>query len=346
MPTCEKGLCSICCLGYRHAQFVEQHIHAIWNGAYKNVEIIAVDDGSPDNSAELLEQMAEKSPFPMTVIAQENTGNVGKNFNRAKEKARGEYITFISLDDILYLDAISRKIAIMEDNAKIAFVASATYVEIDEDGVACSDILEMKLHHIANPSVDDLLQLEYEHAGSFYIQGNVFRKDVIDAVGGFDEDMTGDDIVLRTKVFRFIQRHPEYLFKIISEPACYYRKHPDNIHKIRSRQFRILTEYLQKYWPDRENPAMLIHRALSIIRQMPFEEYMQVFAMNARAASVLLDPEIQKAIVKSLRFRWLKRICEKRKLSDGTRKVKLFSCLEFSYRKAEKPPRNQRKPHN
>lgn len=344
MHTYEKGLCSICCLGYRHAQFVEQHIKALWDGEYRKVEIIAVDDGSPDNSVELLTRMAEESPFPMTVMPQTNTGNVGKNFNRAKEKARGEYITFISLDDILFPDAISRKIAIMEKNAKVAFVASSTCIEIDGDGAVCSGLLETKVHKTPNPSIADLLRLEYESLGGFYIQGNVFRRDIIDAVGGFDEDMTGDDIVLRTKIFLYIKAHPEHQFAIISEPACYYRKHPGNIHKIVARQFKIITEYLQKYWPDAPNPDVLIQHALSLIRRAPFEEYIDVFALNARAASVLLDPRVQGAIVKSLRFRCLELIYVKRKLSDGTRKVRLFSCLEFSYRKARPKSRSASQP--
>ncbi|MDR2339338.1 MAG: glycosyltransferase family 2 protein, partial [Deltaproteobacteria bacterium] len=95
----EKGLCSVCCLGYKHAKYLEKSIRAIWEGDYREVEIIAVDDGSNDGSGELLQSLSKESPCPMKVILQENTGNIGKNFNTGLKHAKGEYVTFIALDD-------------------------------------------------------------------------------------------------------------------------------------------------------------------------------------------------------------------------------------------------------
>ena len=113
----KEGLCSICCLGYKHVEFLETCIQHIWDQDYRNIEIIAIDDGSHDGSVELLHKLKEKSPFPMIVLEQENTGKIGMNFNRAREKANGEFIGFISLDDALYPDAISSKLQRMNVDA-------------------------------------------------------------------------------------------------------------------------------------------------------------------------------------------------------------------------------------
>ena len=85
----KKGLCSICCLGYNHAEFLTECIVSIWDQTYRNIEIIAVDDGSSDKSVEILNQLKNRSPFKMTVISQSNTGNIGKNFNTAMKQFKG-----------------------------------------------------------------------------------------------------------------------------------------------------------------------------------------------------------------------------------------------------------------
>lgn len=54
MPMSNEAICSVCCLGYNHAHFLEQNIRAIWEGEYKQIEIIVVDDGSTDSSVRML----------------------------------------------------------------------------------------------------------------------------------------------------------------------------------------------------------------------------------------------------------------------------------------------------
>ena len=72
-----KNLLSICCLVYNHAPFIKDNIESIWNSDYNNLEIIVVDDGSKDESSDILKNLQKVSPYPMTIILQKNTGNVG-----------------------------------------------------------------------------------------------------------------------------------------------------------------------------------------------------------------------------------------------------------------------------
>lgn len=108
----KKNLCSVCCLGYNHANFLEQTIRSIWNDGYQDIEIIALDDGSSDESVKILNELADKSPFPMRVIAQENTGHIAKNINRLLKYASGEFVAVIALDDVYDKGCISKKAAI------------------------------------------------------------------------------------------------------------------------------------------------------------------------------------------------------------------------------------------
>ncbi len=330
----KNPLVSICCLGYNHARFLENNLTSIWNNTYKNIEIIVVDDGSSDESQNLLKKLQNVSPCPMTLILQENTGNIGLNFNIASKSANGELIMFMAMDDMLYSDAIEKEVAYFNENDHLAFVASSKIMGIDDEGCINDSIDELDLRKIENPSLDDILQLEFEKFGAFYIQGTLFNKKIIDAVGGFDEDMTGDDLILRIKVLRYMQEHKLWNFQILSDPTCYYRQHENNIHRNMVRQIKIVTEYLERYWPKSDNPDSLIKWTKHAIRNLSFEKGLEIFTLNKRANLLLLNPEIQAEIKNSIlrKHRFWYFLYHKEKMNKK-RKITLFSCIKFTYKK-------------
>ncbi|TBU95738.1 hypothetical protein DNJ95_08615 [Stutzerimonas kirkiae] len=337
----EQGLLSICCLGYKHARYLSDNICSIRAIGYERLEVVAIDDGSADGSIELLRELAKGVPFRMEVIAQENTGNIGLNFNNAYRRSRGELVTFIALDDVYNPAVMRRQIDMMNDDPDLAFVTPSKSVGIDDNGFIKDKSPTLKLDSMDVRSVQELLELEYSEFGSFYIQGVIFRRDVIDAIGGFDEDMTGDDIVLRTKIFRYLQeRSPARGFRIIRDNACFYRLHDGNVHKNPARQIRIVTEYLERFWSDRDNPRVLLDWVCSYIESYRFDEYIGFFAVNRRAASLLREERIQTQIRRSVReefdsLRRLRRfIYERKKLGDGKRRVIILNCIRFDYSRA------------
>ena len=336
MNTDDQPLVSICCVGYNHARFIKDNIKALWDSGYENLEIIVVDDGSTDKSGEILKEFQKQSPYSMKVILQKNTGNVGHNFNKALHKAKGKFIYFTSLDDFLYPKKLKECINRLVKSPNLAFVASSKVSAVDCEGKKSNLVSDLKLDSIENPRVDDLLELEYSDFNSFYIQGAFFRKDIIDKIGGFDEDMTGDDIVLRTKVFRYLKEHSEYGYEIIKEPICYYRQHNENISGNSVRQIKIVTEYLQRYWADRENPDVLVTWALHAIKNLKFEESIGLFSMNTRAALLLANNKIQKALMKKARRETsiLRHIYYKTK-EKNKRTITIFSFFKISYTKKD-----------
>lgn len=328
-------LLSICCLGYNHGKFIKDNIEAIWNSDYKDVEIIVVDDGSKDNTGEVLKELQAKSPCPMHVILQENTGNIGHNFNVAWRKAKGHYITFMSLDDVLDSNAIPKIMKKLNDDENLAFVAGTKITAIDENGNIKPDIVPpLKLDTIKNPTVNDLLELEYAEFGAFYIQGVFFRKKIIDAVGGFDEDMTGDDIVLRTKIFRYMLNNPKWTFDVSHKSFCFYRRHDDNVSNNSPRQIKIVTEYLDKYWPERKDPQILIDWTLNTINGMNIQETLKLLSINRRAAGLLSDPKIFEAVNEKLqKYGSFSRFIFEKIRKDKLRTIIILRFIKFRYKK-------------
>ena len=89
---------------YNVEGYLQRCVDSILSQTYKNLEIILVDDGSPDNSGELCDKFA-KSDSRIRVIHKENAGQ-GLARNDGMNLATGQYITFVDSDDWIGLDHI------------------------------------------------------------------------------------------------------------------------------------------------------------------------------------------------------------------------------------------------
>ena len=349
-----KDLLSICCLGYNHALFLRENLESITKINHPNIEVIVVDDGSKDDSVAVLNELKQTFPLPLTVIAQENTGNIGKNFNTALRLAKGNLVAFIALDDVFNHKVVDSEIEMMLENEHFAFIAAKKAVSIDNEGLITGSLPALPVEHLENISPKDLLDFEYSDFGAFYIQGCIFRKSVIDAIGGFDEDMTGDDIVLRTKLFRYLTQHSEWKYDFVAENNVFYRLHENNIDKNTFRQIRIVTEYLERYWPDRPNPKILTAWAQGAIGNKNLDEVFTLFSINSRSAMLLSEQDIQKKITKLiLKNNKISKICNKvikyifnrEKITQSKRKVVLFGFISFVYDKDKQRKTNAKPLH-
>lgn len=89
---------------YNVEKFLPKLITSIVNQSYKNLEIILVDDGSPDNSSKICEEFAERDSR-IKIIHKQN-GGVSSARNKILECATGNYIVFVDGDDWLENDCV------------------------------------------------------------------------------------------------------------------------------------------------------------------------------------------------------------------------------------------------
>ena len=87
---------------YNGAEFLEKSIESISKQTLKDVELICVNDGSTDNSLEVLNELKNRYPF-IKIITQENQGS-GAARNNGIKNATGEYVAFLDADDEFYDD--------------------------------------------------------------------------------------------------------------------------------------------------------------------------------------------------------------------------------------------------
>ena len=111
---------------YNIEKYIEKCIESIEKQTYKNIEIIAVDDGSKDKTVEILNKIQKKYS---NLSVYKNDKNKGAAYARnfAIKKAKGDYIGFVDSDDYItedYYEKLMQKA--IEDNAEIV----ATDIEV------------------------------------------------------------------------------------------------------------------------------------------------------------------------------------------------------------------------
>ena len=96
----KENLISVIVPVFNTEEYLNRCLDSIINSTYKELEIICVDDGSTDCSAEILEQYASIDNR-ITIIHQDNQG-VSVARNKGLESAVGEYVCFIDSDDWIH----------------------------------------------------------------------------------------------------------------------------------------------------------------------------------------------------------------------------------------------------
>lgn len=99
---------------YKSEKFINKLIESLLHQTYINLEIILVDDGSPDNSGVIADEYA-KTDYRIKVIHKQNGGTCEAR-NVGLERATGEYLMFVDGDDWLELDCIQYLVEIFEKN--------------------------------------------------------------------------------------------------------------------------------------------------------------------------------------------------------------------------------------
>lgn len=105
---------------YNAESYIDKCFTEILNQTYKDYEVIAINDGSTDSSSKILKKYESKYKF-ITVINQNNTGQAIAR-NKAIELAKGEYLTFIDIDDFIDAHYIEELLeAVQKNKADIAY---------------------------------------------------------------------------------------------------------------------------------------------------------------------------------------------------------------------------------
>ena len=108
---------------YNVAPFLEECLQSLINQSYSNLEILCVNDGSPDNSLEILQKYAALDAR-IKVFDRENQGS-GRSRNFGIEQSSGDYLSFIDPDDWIDRDMYKKLYDLLLKNLRM-WLSSST----------------------------------------------------------------------------------------------------------------------------------------------------------------------------------------------------------------------------
>lgn len=256
----QTPLVTVLIASYNHHEFIEACINSYANQTYSNIQLIVIDDGSTDNSLNLIRELSDRYSF--NFISQSNQG-LSKVLNKGIGLAQGKYFVSASSDDIPMLDRIEKQVDLLESRGDI-LICAGNHVEIDENGEVYK---RQKTYDARELTFEDIF---YRKVVGVSAPTAMCSTEVLRSVGGYDSSVRLEDIYMWLKV----TSHGYKIF-IMSDVLAYYRKHSNNQSKniefMAQNLIKIYKEYSDKPLHDKMINQLLINLfAKAVQRGYPY----------------------------------------------------------------------------
>ena len=199
---------------YNAERFLRQTIESVLAQTFRDFEIIVVDDGSKDETAEIAES------FGAPVICRRKTnGGVSSARNLGIKEAKGEYVAFLDADDLWEPTKLEKQVARLDEQPQVGLCFAAVQ-RIDEN--------DLPLNKIEAEDYPDFCEalLLYSCVVSGSCSSAMIRKKLTETAGKFNEDYTNYedwDYWLRLSLLTEFSAIPEYLvkYRLVRESASF-----------------------------------------------------------------------------------------------------------------------------
>ncbi len=223
-----------------YGRYVRKAIESVFAQTYPSVECIVVDDGSKDDTPEVLAGFGDQ----IRVVRRSGNGPSAAR-NAGFALARGEYVATLDADDWWRPEKIARQVALLEERKDVAAVGVGVELVGDEGEIlGYTKPLQPKNSRDANLRSVAIRQLWIGGSAS----GLCIRKTVLDELGGFDESLrAAEDWDLW---LRLVAKHP--IFNL-SDPLVSIFLHGTgtfrNSEMVEKCQLRVVDLAIER-WPD------------------------------------------------------------------------------------------------
>lgn len=211
---------------YNVEKYIAYALRSLQSQTYKNLEIIVVNDGSPDHSLEIAESFAKKDTR-IKVISRKN-GGLSAARNTGIQNATGRYVNFLDADDFLhpyFFEFLIRKIQ-EEPNLDMVSVRAEIVTDHEFSGkFKSSSLIEMKGKFLSPE--DCYRQAIIDKFG--HISARIIKKQYWDKVK-FQEGIIYEDVEVMPRLYQEFQ-YGGFSYK---ESLFFYFKNPNGISKKRN----------------------------------------------------------------------------------------------------------------
>ena len=204
---------------YKVDQYLEQCILSVLNQTYKNLEILLIDDGSPDQSGTICDEWAKKDSR-IKVIHKEN-GGLSDARNTGLNICNGEFIAFVDSDDFIAPTMMEELIAVLKKEG--ADIAECNYLCFSDR----QELFKKKaksIRKVTGYSAEEALDLLLDETEFKYVVWNkLYRKNILDSLR-FEVGKLHEDVFFTYQVFGICKKIIKY-----EVPLYYYRQRNESI---------------------------------------------------------------------------------------------------------------------
>lgn len=210
---------SVVMSSYNYGHYISQAIQGVLDQTFKDFELIVADDGSTDNTAEVVASY----PSVKYIRTAENKGPAAAT-NYGVTKSQGKYLAFVGADDILLPPALELANEVMDAHPEVGLVYGQAQM-MDADGniyrIRGSSFLQ---HSAVVNGMDQIKELLFENR---IIPTMMVPRRCFDAIGGFDEELRA---IAEDRHF-CIRMAKKFSCGYIAEPIIKYRLHLNQMHR-------------------------------------------------------------------------------------------------------------------
>ena len=203
---------------YNHEKYIIKCLDSVVKQTYSNIELIVIDDGSPDNSFEVAKDYLESQDYNQNykIYTRPNEG-MCNTLNEIANQAKGKYISFIGSDDYWMSNKIEEQVEFLENNSDIALVHSNS-IKVDE-----TDTEIGFLDYSEKKNSGNIFESIIYGKGGINTPSHLYRTDIYKKIGYYDVTLKFEDTDFWLRLTKI------YKVGFINKYHTYYRWHNDNL---------------------------------------------------------------------------------------------------------------------
>ena len=174
--------CSVILPVYNGNPFLGEAIQSVLNQSFVDFELIIIDDGSTDNSTQVIKTYTQKETRILSVLRDHR--GLSASLNEAIDRTSGEFIARLDDDDIWLPDKLERQIEYLIQNPDIKLLGSSVSF-INEQGY---EIGGMQGFNKNEGLSGEYLLTKMKRNNMFCSSSVIFVKSIVDSIGGFNSD--------------------------------------------------------------------------------------------------------------------------------------------------------------
>lgn len=190
LRTSEQPLISVAVPVYNHSKYVTTCLNSIRDNGWKRLELVIIDDGSTDDSYQIVSVWLEENAkaFEKVILEKQTNSGITRTLNKLIKSSSGDFLVFVASDDYLLKNSIQERYEYLDKNkTKLAVFTDA--IGIDDYGrEICSSVIQERFHGRVR-NLGNEQKIAKELILNWCVPGPVFmaRKETYQEMGLYDE---------------------------------------------------------------------------------------------------------------------------------------------------------------